>query len=82
MVSLEVAGPSKPRIVSLAPDQARNMAGWVLARCVNYDLGGFVTYGIGRMLNYISRPSTFLSLPFRKIFTALWYSAHKKLILV
>ena len=71
MVSLEVAGASKPTTVNLVPNQARGMAGWLLQECVNNEFGGFMTYGIARMLDYISNPTTVLTQPFRTIIVPL-----------
>ena len=71
MVSLEVAGPSKPPTVILAPDRARGMAGWLLLQCVKNGLGGFMTYGFAEILGYVSDPTTVLTQPFRTMIAPL-----------
>ena len=69
MITLEQAGPSPaPGPLMTTPDVVRALAGFVMRRCVEQGggIGGFVTFGLANLQNYIGDPATNLNLPYRK----------------
>ena len=69
MVTLEQAGPSPaPGPVMITPNVAGALAEVVVKRCVEQGdgLGGFVTFGIANLLNYLGDPATNINTPYRK----------------
>ena len=54
-ISVEVAGPSTPQTLPIVPNILRQMASWVIRRCVQIEggNGGFVTAGLGNMVDYV-----------------------------
>ena len=69
MVWVEIAGPTQPHTVMLVPDQIRGMAGWVVEQCVAMTAlggknGGFTTWGLTALVNFVLEPTTRYSSPF------------------
>lgn len=61
MITLEQAGPSPaPGPVMITPDVVRALAGFVVRRCVEQGggVGGFVTFGLANLQNYLGDPAT------------------------
>ncbi|MCJ1223791.1 hypothetical protein MMC12_000434 [Toensbergia leucococca] len=58
-ISIDVAGQYEPHSVSIRPDRIRGMAAFVIAMCVlgPRGLGGFVTFGMSRVVNLINQPT-------------------------
>ena len=54
LISVEVAGPTRPASINLVPNTIRAMAQWVIEECVESDggVGGFATFGFANMVDY------------------------------
>ncbi|MCJ1452444.1 hypothetical protein MMC28_002787 [Mycoblastus sanguinarius] len=57
VISVEVGGPSDVQSISLVPNDIRGMAAYLANRCsgARY-MGGFVTKGLGPLINYVTNP--------------------------
>ena len=65
-ISVEIAGLDMESF-SLRPDTVRELAGWVINRCVQGPgFGGFATLGINNLINYVVNPATDLRAPYRR----------------
>ena len=67
-ITVERAGPADATVLSLIPDQIRELAGYITQECVvnSGGIGGFITLGMYNVVNYILRPHTDLNAPYRK----------------
>lgn len=67
-MSVEVAGPTLPDTFTLVPDTIQSMAAQLVNECVGRSgrQGGFATFGIGKLIDYVVDPSTDLE-AYRKL---------------
>lgn len=73
-VTIELAGPTLPQSVNVNRILVGRMAGWVLNYCVVREggLGGFVTHGVRRLIDYSMNPASVLTDPYRKFLSSAY----------
>ena len=68
-MSVEVAGPTLPTTMPVEPNTFRGMAGWVIEHCIQArGIGGFVTNGFKRTVDFVTNPESDIEQLYRKLF--------------
>ena len=81
-LSVKMSGPVDIRSVRIVPNVIREMAGWVASDCIarGAGVGGFVTYGIRGLIDFVIDPTSDLDIrpyPDSTAFLTLLISSHR-----